>query len=862
MTLRFQWLRRHKLVLQVICVLLLAILSFTSLRLLLTEVHLHDVRHALRAIAPWQIGAACIFTAASYFALTLYDVMALKAIGKPLPYRTAALASFTSYTFSHNFGFALLTGGSARYTIYSAAGLGSADIVRVIAFASAAFWGGVFALLSIALLVNSGPIALAGLSIAPLVAKGLAAAVLAMLVGGVIFLSRLDHPLHIFQWRLPHIDGRDAMAQLTVSAVDLACASAALFVLIPHAPAALFPYFFIAYSLAIVVALVSHIPGGIGAFEAVLLTALAGIDKSGLFAALILYRFIYYLMPLALAALMLAIHQHRQLRKPLAVARETAQFAVRGIAPTFIAASVFVGGAILLVSGSMPAVPGRIHMLRDVIPLPFVEASHIAASLAGTGLLLLVPGLFRRLDSAFHLCRLLLVAGAIFSITKGVDYEEASILVLIAATLQFARPCFYRKTALTAQLGSARSLGIIAAVLALSAWIVFFAYRHVDYQNDLWWQFAWSGDASRSLRAIFAACVLIVATLIYRLQSQGMSYRPETIVKEDVEAALSQSSRTDAMLALTGDKRLLWSASGEAMLLYQIQGQSWIVMGDPVGKREEWADLLWQMREKADREQGRLLIYQLSMEAVPVAIDMGLQLIKYGEEAVVALPDFTLDGPDMKSLRYAVNRAEREGASFEIVGKKEVPSLLPQLRAISDEWLRAKNQTEKAFSIGRFDSSYMSQFDIAVVRQHGRIVAFANIWATANREELSIDLMRHADDMPYGSMDYLFARLMLWGKGNGYAAFNLGLAPLSGLEARRLAPIWTKAGAFLFRHGEALYGFEGLRAYKEKFCPQWRPRYIAGPHGIGFGRALVDLQTLINGGGRSAARRANLMLVA
>lgn len=862
MTVLVQWVHRHKLAIQAICVVILAILSFTSLRLLLSEVHMHDVRQALRAIDAWQIGLACLFTVASYFALTLYDVMALRAIGKPLPYRTAALASFTSYTFSHNFGFALLTGGSARYTIYSAAGLGSADIVRVIAFASAAFWGGVFTLLSIALLLHGGPVAIGGLSIGPWLAKAFALAVLATLVGAVALLSRLRHPVHIFQWRLPHIDGRLAIAQVAISAFDLACASAALFVLIPHAPVALFPYFFIAYSLAIVVALVSHIPGGIGAFEAVVLTALAGIDKSGLFAALILYRFIYYLMPLAVAALMLAIHQHRQLRKPVAMALETAQFAIRGIAPPFIAASVFVGGVILLVSGSMPAVPGRIHVLRDIVPLPFVEASHIAASLAGTGLLLLVPGLLRRLDAAFHLCRLLLVAGAIFSMTKGVDYEEALILILIAATLQFAQPCFYRKTALTTELGSARSIGLIAAVLTLSAWIVFFAYRHVDYQNDLWWQFAWSGDASRSLRAIFAACVLIVATLIYRLQSQGNTARPEKIVLEDVDAALSQSTRTDAMLALTGDKRLLWSDSGDSMLMYQIQGQSWIVMGDPVGKRDEWADLLWALRERADREQGRLLIYQLSMDAVPIAIDMGLQLIKYGEEAVVRLTDFTLDGPDMKALRYAVNRAEREGAEFEIVKKADVLALLPQLRAVSDEWLRTKNQTEKAFSIGRFDSAYLSQFDIAVVRRLGQVVAFANVWATASKEELSIDLMRHADNMPYGSMDYLFARLMMWGKANGFAAFNLGLAPLSGLEARRLAPIWTKAGAFLFRHGEALYGFEGLRAYKDKFCPQWRPRYIAGPHGIGFGRALVDLQTLINGGSRSAARRTKLTLVA
>lgn len=109
--------------------------------------------------------------------------------------------------------------------------------------------------------------------------------------------------------------------------------------------------------------------------------------------------------------------------------------------------------------------------------------------------------------------------------------------------------------------------------------------------------------------------------------------------------------------------------------------------------------------------------------------------------------------------------------------------------------------------------------------------------------------MRHDEDMPYGTMDFLFVRLMLWGRDQGYGRFSLGLAPLSGLEARRLAPLWSKLGSLLYRHGEALYGFEGLRAYKDKYAPDWAPRYIAGPQGLSLGRALIDLQALI------AARR-------
>jgi phosphatidylglycerol lysyltransferase len=116
--------------------------------------------------------------------------------------------------------------------------------------------------------------------------------------------------------------------------------------------------------------------------------------------------------------------------------------------------------------------------------------------------------------------------------------------------------------------------------------------------------------------------------------------------------------------------------------------------------------------------------------------------------------------------------------------------------------------------------------------------------------------------MPYGTMDFLFVQLMKWGRAQGFRWFNLGLAPLSGIEARRLAPIWARIGGLLYRRGDALYSFEGLRAYKEKFAPVWEPRYIAAPHGLGLARALIDLQALVGGGKSSAAGQRRLALAA
>ena len=129
-----------------------------------------------------------------------------------------------------------------------------------------------------------------------------------------------------------------------------------------------------------------------------------------------------------------------------------------------------------------------------------------------------------------------------------------------------------------------------------------------------------------------------------------------------------------------------------------------------------------------------------------------------------------------------------------------------------------------------------------------RIEAFANLWTGAQREELSIDLMRYLPDAVDGIMEYLFICLTLWGKEQGYQWFNLGMAPLSGLENRALAPLWNRLGAFVFRHGEHFYNFQGLRQYKEKFNPQWRPKYLASPGGLALPRIFANLATLISGG--------------
>jgi phosphatidylglycerol lysyltransferase len=259
-------------------------------------------------------------------------------------------------------------------------------------------------------------------------------------------------------------------------------------------------------------------------------------------------------------------------------------------------------------------------------------------------------------------------------------------------------------------------------------------------------------------------------------------------------------------------------------------------------------ELAWQFRAVVERHGGWPVFYEVGPGTLPLYVDMGLTPLKIGEEARVPLDSFDLEGPARRGLRYIHRRLGKEGCTCEVVPPTRVAALLPELRAISDAWLAEKRTREKGFSLGFFDDAYLRYCPVAVVRQGGRAIAFTNLWLAGDREELSLDLMRHLPEAPNGVMEYLFVSLMLWGKEHGYGWLSLGMAPLAGLENRPFAPLWNRIGAMIFRHGEEFYNFEGLRQYKAKFDPVWEPRYLVCPHGAALPRILLNIATLISGG--------------
>jgi phosphatidylglycerol lysyltransferase len=202
-----------------------------------------------------------------------------------------------------------------------------------------------------------------------------------------------------------------------------------------------------------------------------------------------------------------------------------------------------------------------------------------------------------------------------------------------------------------------------------------------------------------------------------------------------------------------------------------------------------------------------------------------------GNEAIVDLRTFTLEGKAVKDIRNAVSRMRREGFSFQIHPSPISDELLAELRTISDEWLTTMHGAEKRFSLGWFEDEYIRSCPIAAIHAaDGLVIAFANIVSEFQKSEISIDLMRRRENIPNGAMDFLFASLFLWAREQGYASFDLGLSSLSGIGEHPEDPALERLLHYIYEHINQFYNFQGLHSFKEKFHPQWEPRYLIYPN--------------------------------
>ena len=461
--------------------------------------------------------------------MTLYDALAVRFAGARIPYPKIALISFMGYAIGHNVGLNTLSGGAIRYRAYSALGLSAKQIATIIGFGTLTFGLGAGVLLGLSLVVERGIVRFGVCTCTP----GLPTAAGCVLLAGVaayIGLVCTRHaPLKVWRVEIPVPRPKIAFAQIAVGCIDLLCAAGVLFVLLPtHAPIS-FAAFGGVYLIALAAGVISNVPGGIGVFEFVLLLLLPDIPRDRMLGALVAYRAIYYFTPFIAALVLLGVHELWAHRGPGVRLLQLLRTFLIAVTPQAISMAVFLAGAVLLFSGATPALGNRITLLHDFVPLSVLELSHLLGSAVGVGLLIIAHGLYRRLHTAWWLTIWLLCAGVIVSLLKGFDYEEATVLAVVAILLASARRRFMRRASLVEQHFSGPWVVAFFLVLATAGWLVLFAYRHLPYDNELWWQFAFHASAPRSLRGSLLAVMIGAAYGLWRVLRPA---RPSVLAAE------------------------------------------------------------------------------------------------------------------------------------------------------------------------------------------------------------------------------------------------------------------------------------------------------------------------------------------
>jgi phosphatidylglycerol lysyltransferase len=806
-----------------------------------------DVRAALEMLTWGQVAIALGLAAASYALFMLYDLLALRHIGKRLPYGRVALAAFTSYAFVHNFGFGSLLHAAIRYRLYGPLALRTADIAEVTAFVNVTFMIGLALIFPVIAVLDAPALQSLGL---PATASFVLAGLALLLVAAYATLGWwVKGPIHIFGWALKVPRPETALAQIVLSLADLALASAVLYFCLPNFTSVPYPHAMAVFVLALTAGIISHVPGGLGVFDTIVLVGLGNyLPGHAILAALLVFRIVYFLLPLLVAGILFGAVEAMMARRRIARASYSVGAWIAPGAPLVLAGCTFLCGAVLLFSSATPEGRPRLRLLYSVLPLQVVEASHFIGSIVGVLLLLLAMRLQHRSRTAWVVTLVLLLIGSLAALLTGLDWPQAGFLLLFFLVLLVSRDEFYRRSSLVAHRFTAGWFRAIGVVLGSALWLGLFSYKHVQFGNEVWWRFALYADASRFLRASVAVAVvaLVVGARQLLVSARSNFGMPDADDLPRAAEIVAASPEARASLALLGDKALLFHPGEDSFIVYRISRRSWVAFGDPIGPPERWQDLMGRLDALATSHGGWPVFFGVDEAGAQICRKLGFAVRKIGEAAIVPLEAASLETID-PALREAWREVERLGCRFDVVEPEELPRLMPALRAVATEWEADKRARTGTVSAEAITPDRLRPFPVAVVRSGYRIVAFARLSHSAGMAEIALDLMRHATDVPARILDFLMVEVMLWAKREGYRSFNLGLAPLRGLDRRNARSRWDRLGIYVYQHGEHYSNFAELRRAKSRFRPRWEPRFVSSRAGIPLARALPDIARAIIG---------------
>ena len=607
----------------------------------LGRVHPRDVLGALRAMsAPWLVAAGAA-TLLNLAVMGLYDVVAFRHT------RTSAVERWrygaVAFAWSNFLTLGPFAGPAIRFWLYRPAVEHRSDLETGVLSITIAFAAGLAGWTAAGLIVTVNG---AAVHFAVMAALALAIVYVGVLLGrfAAVRFERFDE-----------IDPspRAAVFPALVGWLDWLLAGVAFLAClhstgVPLSAVDSIRLFFFGQGIG----LASLVPGGFGSGDAFWIARLA-LPAAVTTAALVAYRLIYYILPWAAASLVLLSWATRRLSRRVEIARR------------LVAGLVAAGGALILISTASPALYLRLVVLEQVVPLPIVEASHVAAALTGILLLILARGLAKGYRAALGATIIVLVLAAVSAVLKGLDYEEALILSGLGVAAWSQAPLFDRPAG--SDWFTGRDLAVAAVALFLFLGFGAFAYRITPASLERVKYFGYRFERARYLRSAGTLALAVSAGALYvflRVPVRFTKLSQEEIDRTlELHAAIGRG--TSALVLASGDKAV-FRLGDRGFCLYRTIGPYLVVFADPliasVEEREDFLQALFAYAAEIDR---RPLFYQISLEWIPPLHDRGYAFFKLGEEAHVRLDRLTLEGHQGKLLppNSAPGRTRRPAAA-------------------------------------------------------------------------------------------------------------------------------------------------------------------------------------------------------
>ena len=638
---------------------------------------LHDIADAMRAIPNFALVFAFVWTVLSYFILTFYDRLGTIYAGHKVSYGRVAFASFCAYSLSHNLGFAAVSGAAVRYRLYAHWGLTPLQIGKTVAFCSLTFGLGGMVLGGGILFMEPRSVPFFGqyLPLTVLYAIGVG---LWGIVVSYVSLSRVIGPFRVFGHEIALPGWRMAMIQVVLATVDVATTATIFYALLPAAPGLTWAIFLGVYVSSYTAGLAANLPGGIGVFDTAMLFGLSPyLHAPQIVGAIVIFRLFYYIIPLFLAGALFAgneillrgggmLKHVARLPGPQAIGRwSEPDFAV-----ATATGAVGLCGALLLFLGLLAPAPDFAWLDGDYAEIA-VRAGSFIPSLIGAGLVVMAIGLSHRVNLAWGLATLLLIAGAAFAATQDDLLWVSAVLILTVMLVAPFRASFYRHASLLSgplEPSSAVSLFVLAfSLIGLAT-----TRPHIRWAtNDAWWAIVMSPAVPHTVRFTVATAVILALIAIWRLVRPG---RVRFLAWDDATRrrliAIGGAAGYNAA-AIPADGVVMGEAQRAGIPFRRI-GPVLLGVGDPVGQEADRVSAIWRLRDLALQEGRDPAFWRTGADLLKVYGNIGLTALPLAEDGS---PMQMSDGPldDDPTRRFLVCVAERD-----------LTALLPLLPRLSE----------------------------------------------------------------------------------------------------------------------------------------------------------------------------------